>query len=364
MRYCVLAVIMAACVQAETMQVVSLNPTGGAPPVLLGSTLDDTQEVIYTVKVYDSASATTIGYTQLLFLTATPPGGGFAHGCVVRYAQDSNTFQLLGDDGATWGENLTGGYFDIALNSQCVLVMGGSHVVSASGNYLTVQFQIGFISSGMTYTQYTRAQNDSGSVDSGYVGWGHTTPNGTLAFKIRDMNSSSSGSVRVADYGEFARWTIMVNTLNGHPWTDIAVVEVVMTTESDPNNIGPPSQDCRVRYNTANTQFEIYSDSDSTWKGAAIHPRTDSSLSVGGCSVLGKHAEAFGGGAMLTITFHLQFPVNMLAPGNAPQSFNSFAEARNADGSVDTGFIAFGAMKLEDVPRGTGPRLTFAPPQK
>jgi len=368
MRYCVLAVIMAVCAKAETMQVVSLNPTGGEPPVLLGSTLDDTQEVIYTVKVYDSASATNIGYTQLLFLTATPPGGGFAHGCVVRYAQDTNTFQLLGDDGATWGKNLTSGYFDIALNSQCVLVMGGSHVVSASGNYLTVQFQIGFISSGMTYTQYTRAQNDSGSVDSGYVGWAHTTPNGTLEFKIQDMSGSPASTIKVSDDNRpggngSALWPIMVAALNGHPWTDIAVVEVAMTTESDPKNIGPPSQDCRLRYNTANTEFEIYSQSDSTWKGAAIHPRTDSSLSVGGCSVLGNRAEALGAAASLDIRFHFKLFSTMLAPGNAPRTFNTFIKARNADGSVDSGFIAFGAMTLEDLPSGRGPvmRLEASP---
>jgi hypothetical protein len=95
--------------------------------------------------------------------------------CYVEYYQQGNQLYLLNDAGTAWlAPGLTPGGSGVVANSQCTL-NASSSTVSTSGNNLTVNVSVTFVSSVGPSNVYLDAF-DLGLQNSGWVDEGTWTP--------------------------------------------------------------------------------------------------------------------------------------------------------------------------------------------
>ncbi len=134
--------------------ILSLTPTSGHGP-----------SQTFTATYSDSAGYQDIKYA--LFLANTGVNGAGA--CYVLWAP-ANSFYLMNDAGTTWLGPITGGSSATLQNSQCTL-SGATSSVSGSGNSLTVNFGITFLTAfdGLknTYTLVYGSAGNSGWQQTG-----------------------------------------------------------------------------------------------------------------------------------------------------------------------------------------------------
>jgi hypothetical protein len=135
--------------------VLSLTPTSGHGP-----------SQVFTGTYSDSAGYQNIQNVQFL-LNGSVSG---ANGCYVEWVASNNSFYLMNNAGTGWVGSVAAGSSATVQNSQCIL-NGATSTVSGSGNSLTVNFGITFLTpfDGLqnTYTLISGSAGNSGWQQTG-----------------------------------------------------------------------------------------------------------------------------------------------------------------------------------------------------
>jgi hypothetical protein len=119
---------------------------------------------VFTVVVTDTNGATDISEVDMYVMSGVKPGsvsGWSAHECIVRFQRAAGTVGLVVDAGGAFGVSAAAG--GVASNSQCTIFGSGSSA-TASGNTLTVKFNITFDGSVFSGAKqiYLAAGNNAG----------------------------------------------------------------------------------------------------------------------------------------------------------------------------------------------------------